>query len=114
MLTSNIIEDVKNRIKLARRFGLCLYQDGRYDEAEGQFTKVFETRKRVLGQEHPDTLTSMVNLASTYRNQGRWKEAEELQTRELDICSRVLGQEHPDTLSSMENLAWILKSQDRE
>jgi hypothetical protein len=23
----------------------------------------------VLGQEHPDTLTSMANLASTYRNQ---------------------------------------------
>src|SRR3954469_21221439 len=29
-----------------------------------------------LGAEHPDTLTSMANLASTYRNQGRWKEAE--------------------------------------
>ena len=34
--------------------------------------------KRMLGAEHPDTLTSMANLASTYRNQGRWKEAEEL------------------------------------
>ncbi|KAF6781030.1 Kinesin light chain 5, partial [Colletotrichum sojae] len=30
-------------------------------------------------QEHPSTLTSMANLASTYMNQGRWKEAEELQ-----------------------------------
>jgi hypothetical protein len=35
-------------------------------------------RVRVLGDEHPDTLTSMADLASTYRNQGRWKEAEEL------------------------------------
>src|SRR5438270_202849 len=26
---------------------------------------------RVLGPEHPDTLSSMNNLASTYRNQGR-------------------------------------------
>jgi hypothetical protein len=33
-----------------------------------------ETRKRVLGVEHPDTLTSMGNLASTYKNQGRWKQ----------------------------------------
>ena len=31
-----------------------------------------ETSKRVLGAEHPDTLTSMANLASTYQNQGRW------------------------------------------
>lgn len=37
-----------------------------------------ETRKRVFGEEHPDTLTSMVNLALTYQNLGRWVEAEEL------------------------------------
>jgi hypothetical protein len=60
-----------------------------------------------------ELLTSMTNLASTYRNQGRWKEAEDLQKQELEICSRVLGKEHPDTLISMENLAWILKCQDR-
>ena len=40
-----------------------------------------ETRKRVLGQAHPDMLTSMANLASTFRNQGRWKEAEELEAQ---------------------------------
>jgi hypothetical protein len=32
---------------------------------------VIETRKRVLGDEHPDTLTSIANLASTFGNQGR-------------------------------------------
>src|SRR6266568_2423461 len=37
-----------------------------------------ETKNRVLGEEHPSTLISMGNLASTYRNQGWWKEAEEL------------------------------------
>jgi Tetratricopeptide repeat len=30
-------------------------------------------------EEHPDTLTSMGNLASTYWNQGQWAEAEELE-----------------------------------
>ena len=38
-----------------------------------------ETRKKVLGEEHPDTLISMANLASTYRNQGRWTEAENME-----------------------------------
>ena len=33
--------------------------------------QVMETFKRVLGEEHPNTLTSMANLASTCRNQGR-------------------------------------------
>jgi len=62
---------------------------------------VMETRKRVLGQEHPDTLTSVANLASTYRNQGRWKEAEELDVQVMETRKRVLGQEHPDTLNSV-------------
>src|SRR2546423_15531309 len=89
------------------------WNQGRWKEAEDLGVQVMETRKRVLGQEHPNTLTSMANLALTYWNQGRWKEAEELQKQELDICSRVLGQEHPGTLISMENLAHILKCQDR-
>ena len=38
-----------------------------------------DSRKRVLDQKHPDTLTSMPNLASTYQNQGHWKEAEDLE-----------------------------------
>jgi len=60
---------------------------------------------RVLGQEHPDTLSSMANLASTYRNQGRWKEAEGLELQVMETRKRVLGQEHPDTVASMANLA---------
>ncbi|KAI9783322.1 MAG: hypothetical protein M1816_001420 [Peltula sp. TS41687] len=70
-------------------------------------------QQRVLGQEHPDTLNSMGNLASTFRDQGRWKEAEELQVQVMETRNRVLGQEHPSTLNSIDNLAWIWKSQSR-
>jgi hypothetical protein len=42
--------------------------DGQYKEAEELFVEVMETRKRVLSDEHPDTLSSMANLASTYWN----------------------------------------------
>jgi hypothetical protein len=39
-----------------------------------------EARKEKLGSQHPDTLTSMANLASTYSHwQGRWDEAEKLE-----------------------------------
>ncbi|KZL63858.1 kinesin light chain 3, partial [Colletotrichum incanum] len=56
------------------------YRDqGRWKEAEELQARELDICARVLGDEHPDTLTSMANLASTYRNQGRWKEAEELQ-----------------------------------
>jgi hypothetical protein len=67
--------------------------------------QVTKTRERVLGEEHPDTLLSMNNLALTYLNQEQWKEAEELQVRVMQTRRRVLGDEHPDTLTSIGNLA---------
>jgi hypothetical protein len=51
--------------------------EGWWEEAEEPGVQVVETRKRVLGAEHLDTLTSMGNPACTYQNQGRWKDAEE-------------------------------------
>ena len=37
--------------------------------------QVMETRKRVLGLEHPDTLTSMNNLSFTWKDIGKQPEA---------------------------------------
>jgi hypothetical protein len=69
--------------------------------------------KKILGEEHPHTLTSMANLAATYRNQGRWKEAEELEVQVMQMCKKILGEEHPDTLTSMANLASTYKNKGR-
>jgi hypothetical protein len=84
-------------------FGLVLYESGYWNEAEELNIQVMETRKRVLGAEHPDTLRSTGNLASTFRNHGRWKEAEELEIQVMETRKRLLGAEHPDTLRSMGN-----------
>ena len=54
-----------------------------------------EKTKQVLGDDHPDTLTSMANLACTYRNQGRWKEAETLDVVVMEKRKQVLGDDHP-------------------
>ncbi len=75
--------------------------------------RVMETMKRVLGQVHPDMLTSMNSLASTYSNQGRLKEAEELEVQVMETRKRVLGQEYLDTLISMANLASTFWNQGR-
>ena len=36
---------------------------------------MFEARERVLGKDHPDTLTSVNNLAALYFEQGDWTRA---------------------------------------
>ena len=48
---------------------------GRSNEAVKVFEACLEIRKRVLGEEHPDTLWSMNGLAATYDNLGRSNEA---------------------------------------
>ena len=86
-------------------FGEFFSALGLHNKAERLQVQVLETEKKVLGSEHPDTLVSMSNLASTYWNQGRWEEAETLEVQVLESRKRVLGAEHPDTLTSMSNLA---------
>jgi tetratricopeptide (TPR) repeat protein len=64
-----------------------------------------------LGCEHPDTLTSMNNLASIYYYQGKYADAEPLYKEALAGCQKALGLEHPDTLGSMNNPALLYKHQ---
>ena len=39
-------KDTENRIDLMWRFGMCLYSDGQFNEAEALFIEVMEGRKR--------------------------------------------------------------------
>lgn len=82
---------------------MTLHSDGRYNEAEELLVRVMETRKRGLGEEHPDTLISMANLALTYSNQGQSKEAEKLLVQVIETEKRVLSKAHPDVLISKTN-----------
>ena len=95
------------------KFGLVFRENGDWRNAEKLYIEVMIKRKEILGQEHPDTLNSMANLAITYRYQGRWKEAEELQTQVLDVRNKIVGEEHPDTLTSMADLAETYWNQGR-
>ena len=81
---------------------------GRHQEAESLDSRTFEARERILGAEHPDTLSSMNNLAVSLESTGRHQEAEDLYRKALQAQERSLGVEHPDTLLSNWNLAILL------
>jgi tetratricopeptide (TPR) repeat protein len=79
-------------------------------EAEALLRRALEGQEHTLGKEHPDTLTSVNNLAILLQRKGDYAGAEALQRRALEAQERTLGKEHPDTLRSMHNLAILLNS----
>lgn len=86
-----------------------LYAQGKYGQATPLMERLLATRERVLGKQHPDTLTSMANLAELYRLQGRYNDAEPLFRGVIEARERVLGKEHAQTVISVNNLARLYK-----
>ncbi|GAB1311975.1 hypothetical protein MFIFM68171_02185 [Madurella fahalii] len=82
-------------------------------EAEKLAIQAMRARKKVLGQEHDETLDSIEMVALTHMLRGQWKEAEPLFVQVVDMRKRVLGSEHASTLTSMANLTSIYSNQGR-
>ncbi|CAG7977526.1 unnamed protein product [Penicillium salamii] len=73
--------------------------------------RALEAQEKVLGREHPDTLTSVNNLGLVLDSQGKYEEAEAMHRRALEAREKVLGRKHPSTLSSVSNLGSVLSKQ---
>lgn len=78
---------------------------GGYAAARDLQRKVLDARERVLGPEHPDTLTSWHQLAFWAGEAGDRAAARDMFARLLPVRERVLGPEHPDTLWTRHQLA---------
>lgn len=88
-------------------FEYLIYK-GEYALAERMSQRSLETRGKLLGKEHLDTLNSGDNLAQAFTRQGKHKEAEDVDRGVLESRERILGPDHPDTLESMTGLAYDL------
>lgn len=85
--------------------GDTLLQWGHPTLAGDLFELLVSACSRRFGDEHPDTLSAMNNLAVTRRDRGDYAGGQKLQERVLEGRRRVLGEEHAHTLTSMNNLA---------
>jgi tetratricopeptide (TPR) repeat protein len=87
---------------------MVLDNQGKYDEALGIQEEVLNTRERVLGAEHPDTLMTRHNMALVLGRQGKYDEALGIYEEVLSIEEHVLGAEHPSTQKTRNNMAFTL------
>ncbi|KAE8326165.1 purine and uridine phosphorylase [Aspergillus sergii] len=83
---------------------LELRKQGQWKEAEELEIQVLELRKQVLGPEHPDTLTSMGNVAYTWKSLGKIQDALALMENCVELHRNLLGPDHPDAISSSSTL----------
>ena len=102
------------------KWALLLYRVAWYAEKIGNVSdaatfamKSMKARKKVLGQEHEDTLRSMAMVGLAYKAGGRWDEAEKLEVQVMETSNTKFGVDHPNTLNSMNNLASTYWSQGR-
>ncbi len=104
-------EESEERLWAAHNLASARDGDGQYAEAERIKRKVLGTRRRLLGEEHPDTLRSAGLLAQSLYWQGKHAEAERIQREVLGAQRRVLGEEHPETLTSASDMALSFSKQ---
>ena len=101
--------DETARLSLLYQVGRCQVRLGQYSAAETTHRQALLSRQKRVGKEHPDTLTSMGNLAQVLLLKGDSKAAESMHRQTLVMKEKVLRKEHPSTLTSMDNLASVLR-----
>lgn len=110
---SGLAKDPELQAQMMDVMGRVYGNLGLYARAQPLFTHALEIQRRVLGSSHPQTLSSMDDLALNLNRLGHHGEAEKLLRETLDLRRRFLGSEQPDTLKTMSNLAITVTVQGR-
>ncbi len=87
---------------------LYLLTQGEFGPARPLLERALTDRRRVLGEDHPDTLALASHLATNLWALGEYERARQLNEDTLTRRRRVLGEDHPATLTSAGNLAVAL------
>jgi serine/threonine protein kinase len=94
---------IEARLRLTLGISFSYLGDAKTAAEQQEVARTLYARHR--GPEHPDTLSSMNDLANSYADLGRHADALKLHEETLALRKAKLGPDHPDTLKSMVNLA---------
>src|SRR3954463_7026102 len=85
--------------------GAVHLRQGKFNEAEGDFSRMLTIYERRLGPNHEDTAAALNSLALVLEKQGDNAGAETLLKRSVTILEKKLGRDHPNTATVVSNLA---------
>ncbi len=87
--------------RLRSTIGKSYYGLGVYDEAERHLPVAVEMNRRLLGEEHVETIRSMNALTYLYSRQGREDEARAMNERTVAQARNGLGEGNAETLMAL-------------
>lgn len=81
-------------LKVNRIRGVVLNIRGQHQEAENILAGTLVEQQDLLGDDHPDTLETVKELAMLWRTMGRVKDAETRLQHRMETMTRILGENH--------------------
>ena len=99
------------RVLALRQQADALEGKGKAREALPLRQQGLDLRRKLLGEEHPDTALSYNNQAFNENAQGRYEDAERSARKAVALHRKLLGEEHPLTARGYNNLALHLTAQ---
>ena len=90
---------------IASQLGYEMRKKGKYEEAKVFYLAALEGRRRVLGEEHKDTLASMNNMGVLLHKMEDYEGSLDYFQQAFRVQETVLGKTHPDALTTIMNMA---------
>jgi tetratricopeptide (TPR) repeat protein len=82
-----------------------LFRWGEHEESRRLAQQTYDTWRKSLGDDDPNTLKIASWLGWVLLAVGRYQEAAEVNARLLELCKRVHGEDHEETLEALANVA---------
>ena len=92
---------------VANSLGGKLRKNGQFEEVKVFYLAALEGRRRVLGEEHKDTLASLNNMGVVVRAMDDNEGSLDYYQQACRAQEKVLGKTHPDTLMTTMNTAIV-------
>lgn len=96
------------RAQLDNALGIYHNRRERSEKAYGMYSRAYEAKREVLGEDDLETVRELANVAIATAELGRLDEASEIFDRVADRLQATLGPQHPDTGRSIGNLGGVL------
>jgi tetratricopeptide (TPR) repeat protein len=102
---SELGPDSSQAFAVRTTIALALWARGRMEESLRMSRETLERQQELLGDTHPDTMTTMNNVGIALKGLGRYEEAEALYLDLIDRRIRELGPTDRSTIITRNNLA---------